>query len=123
MLPAVLAAIVLPVTPALAGEDDDTGTATLRTSQGCVSGDRAKAAVSGRLIDSVAFFLDGRRIKTATRSDAGGRYSVSISCANLRVGAHRGKAVVTFAEGATPVLKTLRFQITRSAQVMPRFAG
>src|SRR5215216_6846135 len=76
MLPAVPAAIVLPVTPALAGEDDDTGTATLRTSQGCVSGDRAKAAVSGRLIDSVAFFLDGRRIKTATRSNAaaGTRY-------------------------------------------------
>lgn len=59
----MLAAIALPVAPALAGEDDGDDTATLHTSRGCVSGDRAKAAVTGDNIDSVAFYLDGKRAR------------------------------------------------------------
>ena len=47
LLPAVLAAIALPVAPALAGEDDDdSGSASLRATQGCVSGDHARAATA-----------------------------------------------------------------------------
>ena len=128
-LPAVLVAIALPATPALAGGGDgdesggDSARATLRASQGCVSGERTKAKVSGTLIESVAFYVDGKRIKTVTRSDAGGNYSLSMACAHLRVGAHRAKAVVTFEEDASPSRKILRFQITRSPRGTPRFAG
>jgi hypothetical protein len=129
LLPALLAAIALPVTPALAGGDDgdegDSGaaSATLRATQGCVTGDRAKATVTGESIDSVAFFLDGNHVKTVTEPDSDGRYSVSVKCAHLRVGAHRARAVVSFEEGASPARKTLRFQITRSTRGTPRFAG
>jgi hypothetical protein len=125
VLPAVLAAIALPVAPALAGEDGDgsNASATLHAPQGCVSGDRAKATVSGELIGSVAFYLDGKLVKTVRQADSSGEFSFTMKCARLSVGAHRAKAVVTFSEGATPASETLRFQITKSRQGTPRFAG
>jgi hypothetical protein len=92
----VLAALALPVTPALAGEEDeDSGSATLRATQDCVSGDKARAVVTGDNIDTVAFYLDGDRIKTVTRPNAAGRYSVSMQCSDLSLGAHRARAVVS----------------------------
>jgi hypothetical protein len=142
LLPAVLAAITIPVVPAFAGEDDGDdqnntptapadpnapttpASARLRSSQGCMSGSHAKAVVTGAPINSVAFFLDGRRVKTVTRPDSASRFTFSMRCAHLRVGAHRGRAVVTFESGATPASRTLRFQITRRpAQRSPRFTG
>jgi len=71
LLPVVLAAITVPVAPAFAGEDDgedpsNTPTApadpnapvtpaaaSLRSSQGCMSGSHAKAVVTGEPIESV----------------------------------------------------------------------
>ena len=123
LLPAVLAAMALPVAPALAGEDDDSDSATLRASQGCISGDRAKATVTGDDIDSVAFYVDGKLVKTANRPAATGRFVFSMRCARLSVGAHRARAVVTFEEGSSPARETLRFQIARSSQASPRFTG
>ena len=124
LLPAVLAAIALPVSPALAGEDNgDSASATLSAPQGCVSGERAKVEVSGTLIESVAFFVDGKRIKTVTEPNSGDSFLLAMKCSDLRVGAHRARAVVSFEEGSTPASKTLRFQITRSRQGTPRFAG
>jgi hypothetical protein len=125
LLPVVLAAIALPVSPAFAGEDEDdeTGSARLDVSQGCVSGDRAKVTVTGDNIDSVAFFVDGNRVRTVSRPNAGGRFTVSMNCARLRVGAHRARAVVMFEQGVSPARQTLRFQITRPRQVSPRLTG
>jgi len=123
LLPAVLAAIALPVAPALAGEDDESSSATLRATQGCVSGDRATASVTGDNVDAVAFYLDGKHVKTVRQANSAGRYAISMRCAHLRVGAHRARAVVTFTEGSSPARQTLRFQITRARQGTPRFAG
>ena len=124
LLPAVLTAIALPVAPALAGEEDDSSSpATLRATQGCVSGDRARASVSGDDIDNVAFFVDGKHVRTVRRVNDQGRFAISMNCSNLRVGAHTGRAVVTFTEGSSPAQQTMRFQITRSRQGTPRFAG
>jgi hypothetical protein len=128
LLPVLLAAIALPVSPALAGEEEDgeeeTGSATLDVAQGCVSRDRARVVVTGENIDSVAFFVDGDRVRTVSRPGAGGRFSLSMSCSRLSVGAHRARAVVTFEQGTTPARRTLRFQITRSRQqVSPRQTG
>ena len=150
LLPAALAATALHVSPALAGEDDPpvivpvlalpalpapattpepvpmpavrVGFATLRSTQ-CVSRARAKAIVTGELIDSVAFYVDGEIVKTVDEPDAAGGYSLTMRCSYLRVGAHRAKAVVSFEGGATPASTALRFQFTRSRQSTPRFAG
>jgi hypothetical protein len=126
-LPAVLAAIALPVAPALAGEDGDSngssGPANLRASQGCVAGHWATAAVTGAGIAKVAFYLDGKLVKTATQPNSKGAFATWMKCARLRVGAHRGRAVVSFAQGSSPASQTLRFQVTRSRAGSPRFTG
>jgi hypothetical protein len=118
-LPAVLTALALPVAPALAGEDDGSGPVRLHASQGCVSGDRAKATVSGDDIDSVKFFVDGKLVKTVTEATSRGTFVFSMRCARLSVGAHRARAVVS-ESGSN---QTLRFQITRARQASPQFTG
>lgn len=145
-----LAALAFTVTPALAGEDPDPtsppaaqptptqpsptptqptpvpvvhGSAKLRTSQGCMAANRTKASVSGKAIESVAFFVDGKKVKTVTTPDSSGRYTLSMSCRQLGVGTHRARAAVTFQSGVSPTHRTMIFQITRAQQVRPQFAG
>ena len=123
LVPLVVAAISLPAAPALAGEDDD-GVAELHvSSQSCVSGHRVKAAVTGDSIDTVAYYVDGRLMKTVTQAAATGRYVFSMPCSRLTVGAHRARAVVRFAADTSPARTTLRFQITRTRSSSPRFTG
>jgi hypothetical protein len=132
----MLTALALPVAPALAGEDDGSDgsggsggsgggavSATLSVPRDCVSANRAKATVTGDDVDTVTFFVDGKRIKTASRPAATGRFVFSMRCSRLSVGAHAGRAVVTFAAGSSPATQTLRFQITRSRSSSARFTG
>jgi hypothetical protein len=79
--------------------------------------------VTGSNIDTVAFYVDGKRVKTVTRPAATGGYRFSMSCTRLSVGAHRARAAVTFQVGTSPTRKTLRFQITRARQTSPQFTG
>jgi len=99
------------------------GSAKLRTSQGCMAGNRAKASVSGSRIESVAFFVDGTKVKTLNTPNSGGSYTLTMSCAQLTFGTHRARAAVTFKTGASPHQRTLVFQITRTRPVRPQFAG
>jgi hypothetical protein len=141
-----LAALALAVTPAFAGEDPDDpaasppatqpsptqpapaplalhGSAKLRTSQGCLAENRAHASVSGRQIESVAFFVDGRKARTVFAPDESGRFTFTMSCSRLGFGTHRARAAVAFKRGVSPTSRTLVFQITRSRPVRPQFAG
>jgi hypothetical protein len=136
---AALAALALPVAPALAGEDGEappappapgtpappaaTNSATLHATQGCVTGRRVKATVSGSGIDTVAFFVDGKLIKRVTTPASSGRFVFSMRCARLSVGGHSARASVTFQAGTSPASQTLRFQITRGRQAAARFTG
>jgi hypothetical protein len=141
-----LAALALAVTPAFAGEDPDDpaasppatqptptqpapappvphGSAKLRTSQGCLAENRAQASVSGRQIESVEFFVDGRKARTVFAPDESGRFTFTMSCSRLGFGTHRARAAVAFKRGVSPTSRTLVFQITRSRPVRPQFAG
>jgi hypothetical protein len=140
-----LAASALAVTPALAGEDPDDpassppatqpaptqpspapalhGSAKLRTSQGCLAENRAQASVNGTQIESVAFFVDGSKVRTVFAPDESGRFTFTMSCSRLRFGTHRARATVAFKSGVSPSSRTLVFQITRSRPVRPQFAG
>ena len=144
-----VAALALAVTPAFAGEDDPdptpppaaqpaptstptptptapvalTGSARLQTSQGCMDGNRTKASVSGSQIESVAFFVDGKKVMTVTTPNAGASYKLTMGCAHLSFGTHRARAAVTFKTGVSPQRRTLVFQITRVQQVRPQFTG
>jgi len=133
LLPTLVAALALPVAPALAGEDGDgtppaptnppTGpvpnAATLHASTSCVSGHRVKATVAGTNVAKVVFFVDGKHVTTVAQPRGSG-YSLSMSCTHLRVGANRARAVVTFTQGSH---QTLGFQVTRRRQASPRFTG
>jgi hypothetical protein len=143
-----LAVLAFAVTPAFAGEDPDppaapptaqpaptptptpsqpvpvlTGSAHLRTSQGCMDGNRTKASVSGSRIESVRFFVDGKAVKTLTSPNDNGRYTFSMSCSRVGLGSHRARASVSFQRGVQPRHSTLLFRVTRARQVMPQFAG
>jgi hypothetical protein len=136
-----LAALALAATPAFAGEDPDDpaasppatqpapappvlhGSAKLRTSQGCLAENRAQASVSGRQIESVEFFVDGRKARTVFAPDESGRFTFTMSCSRLGFGTHRARAAVAFKRGVSPTSRTLVFQITRSRPVRPQFAG
>jgi hypothetical protein len=99
------------------------GSAHLRTSQGCMSGNRAKASVSGSRIESVQFFVDGKAITTLASPNDNGRFTFSMSCSHLGFGSHRARASVSFHNGVRPIHRTLVFQITRARPVIPQFAG
>ena len=141
-----LAALAVAVTPAFAGEDPDDpaasppatqpapaqpapaplalhGSAKLRTSQGCLAENRAQASVNGTQIESVAFFVDGRKVRTVFAPDESGRFTFTMSCSRLGFGTHRARATVAFKSGVSPTSRTLVFQITRSRAVRPQFAG
>jgi len=99
-----------------------TGSARLHTSQNCLTGS-AKASVSDSRIESVAFFVDGKKVKTVTTPNSGDSYTLTMSCAHLGFGTHRARAAVTFETGVSPQHRTLVFQITRTRPVRPQFAG
>jgi len=117
-MPVLIAGLALPVSSALAGEDD--GNAKLHPLRNCVSDSRAKVTVTGDSIDNVAFFVDGHRVKTVTRPTSNGTFVLGMPCHRLSVGAHRARAVVTDTSGDR---RTLRFTLTRVAHRSPRFTG
>jgi hypothetical protein len=118
-MPVLIAGLALPVSSALAGEDDG-NSGKLHEIHNCLSGNRAKVTVTGSDVDSVAFYVDGRRVKTITRPTHNGTYVLGMKCRWLSPGTHRARAVATDTSGDR---KTLRFTITRVAQSSPRFTG
>jgi hypothetical protein len=122
LVPALIAGLALPVAPALAGEDDDggSGSGTLDTVRNCVNHSRAKVTLSGDEVDSVVFYVDGRRVKAVDEPTVNGTYVMAMRCSRLTPGAHRGRAVVTDTAGDN---STLRFTLARTAQAAPRFTG
>ena len=117
-MPVLIAGLALPVSSALAGEDD--GSAKLHQLRNCVSDSRAKVTVTGDSIDRVVFFIDGHRVKTVTHPTSNGTFVLGMNCRWLSAGAHRARAVVTDTSGDR---RTMRFTITRVAQGSPRFTG
>jgi hypothetical protein len=95
------------------------GHAALRGPSGCV--DQAfRARVTGRSIDSVTFYLDGKRVKRL--SSAG---SVRIHPNKVGFGRHRVVALVHFTEASDTPSRRLPLTFRRCARqsVSPQFTG
>ncbi len=121
LLPALIAGLVMPAAPALAGEDNGSSASpSLNQLRNCVSERSAKVTVSGDDIATVAFYVDGKQMKRVAQPAATGNYVFAMRCSSLSAGAHRGRAVVTDTSGDN---STLRFTIARAAQASPRFTG
>lgn len=113
------------VQPQVEGASVQSGRAKLRGPTGCPSSRRAtKAVVTGRQIKSVVFYVDGRRVRKVTSSQALRRWSITLRPGTMRFGTHRVRARVVFkaASGTKPKILALAFNRCRP-RVAPTFTG
>jgi uncharacterized repeat protein (TIGR01451 family) len=100
------------------------GSAKLRGPTGCPT--RATtAAVTGKRITKVTFYVDGKKVKTVTRPDSKGRWSLGINPRKFAFGSHKVRVTVEFAANSGTKTKTLQlsFNRCRPAIVKPKFTG
>jgi hypothetical protein len=108
----------------VAGKRVVPGKARLLAPTGCTA--RAfNARVSGTKIAKVVYYLDGKKIKTVTRTNLRGTFAVRIDPGRLKVGVHRLIAKVTFQRGSATKAKTFRLSFQRCPRALraPRFTG
>jgi hypothetical protein len=101
------------------------GTAALRGPRACPRTSRVAATVTGRQIRRVTFFVRGKKVKTVTKADRNGRWTLSVRTSSLRRGANAVTARVEFNGASATRTRTLRITITRCAAqaVQPQFTG
>ena len=81
--------------------------------------------VTGRQINRVVFYLDGKKVKTLARPNKGTRYALAVRPGTLKRGTHRVLAVTYFRAGSGTKPRTLRvvFQRCGRRTVAPQFTG
>jgi hypothetical protein len=94
-------------------------------SHACVASSGYLASVSGKLIASVTFTLDGHKVKTLTRANSGGAFALRIA---LKAGrAHHLTIQVAFTSASATKALTIKRTLARCAAVhhviTPRFTG
>ena len=96
------------------------GRAALRGPSGCVK-QAFRARVAGRRIESVTFFMDGKRVKRVTSGNA----SLRIVPKRIGFGRHRVVALVRFTEASGTPSRRLLLTFRRCARqvVNPQFTG
>jgi uncharacterized repeat protein (TIGR01451 family) len=99
----------------------------LKSPEGCV---RTSFAVSVKSagVQSVSFYLDGRKLKTLTARNAHrGLLTIEVSLAKLKVGAHKLLARITMTKTASTKATTASRTVTvlrcRPVLVKPKFTG
>jgi hypothetical protein len=101
------------------------GTAALRGPRACPTTRAVTATVTGRQIRRVTFLVRGKAVKTLTKADSRGRWTLTLRTSSLRRGANSVVARVQFTTASQTRTRTLRISITRCAaqQVRPQFTG
>jgi hypothetical protein len=94
-------------------------------SHACIASSGYLASVSGKLIASVTFTLDGHRVKTLTKANSGGVFALRIA---LKAGhAHHLTIQVAFTSASATKALTIKRTLARCAAVhhltTPRFTG
>ncbi len=100
------------------------GSVAFRAYAGCAR-DPFQAQMSAGGVESVTFYLDGRRLRTLTpRSVRDGKYVVTVDPRRLTLGRHRLTAHITMNCGHVQLLRKLTFDHCRQRPlVIPRFTG
>ncbi len=100
------------------------GTAQLTGPSGPVDGPFS-VTVTGRVIDKVAFYVDGKRVGTVHAKPGRTKFKVTIDAGRQRRGVHRVEARVTFRPGSRTARTVRRLTYRRSALAppRPRFTG
>ncbi len=98
------------------------GVASAHGPLGCVA-QGTPVYVSGSLIKSATFYMDGHKVKTVTRPDKQGRYGIKVSARKIGFGAHRIKVLVVFTTPSQTKSVTLHAVIVRCRVPQPKFTG
>jgi hypothetical protein len=100
------------------------GTAALRGPRACPTTRTVKASVTGRQIRRVTFFVRGHKVRTVTKADRNGRFTIALRTSSLRRGTNIVLARVEFTAASRTRTRNLRITVTRCAHtVRPRFTG
>jgi hypothetical protein len=101
------------------------GSARLRGPSGCPTTSVVAATVSGRRIVKVTFYVDGKRVKTLTKTNRKGQWVLPMNLKRFAFGTHRVRVTVQFAASSQTAAKTLRLSFSRChpAVVTPKFTG
>ena len=101
------------------------GSAKLRGTVGCASSAYAKARVTGKQIRRVTYYVNGKKVKTLTKPNAGTAYELRYRTSSLKVGSYRVRAKVQFTSASGTPAKTLSLQFSRCKvrAVSPQFTG
>jgi hypothetical protein len=113
-----------PSTVVVKGTTVKSAAASIRGPSRCVSG-RYSVSVSGGPIARVAFYLNGRKVRTLTASTGQRTFTLAIDARKAGAHAQRITAKVTFAPGATKRTKTLNATALRCSpgSLKPQFTG
>ncbi len=108
---------------ALAAKSCVSGTVTLGGAAGCTRKPfNAKLSAAG--VSKVTFYLDGRRLRTMSATEArSGEFLIGVDPRKLPYGVHRLTAMVTFTCGNKQTARTLLFFHCRPPAVKPAFTG
>jgi hypothetical protein len=101
------------------------GSATLHGPNGCPDTNAVAATVRGKRIVKVTFYVDNKKVKTLTKPNKGGGWSLSVNMRQIAYGSHRVEAKVEFAKSSGTKTKTLRLSFNRcnASNVRPQFTG
>jgi hypothetical protein len=101
------------------------GSATLSGPKGCPDTNAVAATVRGKRIVKVTFYVDHKKVKTLTKPNKGGGWSLAVNMRKIAYGSHRVEAKVEFAKSSGTKTKTLRLSFSRCGanNVRPQFTG
>jgi hypothetical protein len=101
------------------------GSAKLVGPRGCPRTNVVRAAVTGKRIVKVTFYLDGKKVKTLTKPNKGGQWVLPLNVRRLAYGNHRVQARIQFAKSSGTTTKTLRLSFSRcgATDAQPQFTG
>jgi hypothetical protein len=101
------------------------GSAVIHGPNGCPDTNAVAATVSGKRIVKVTFYVDHKKVKTLTKPNKSGGWSLSVNMRQIAYGSHRVEAKVEFAKSSGTKAKTLRLSFNRCGanNVRPQFTG
>lgn len=101
------------------------GTARISGTVGCATGNYATVAVTGSKIKKVTYTVNGKKVKTLTKPNAGSKYQLRYRTRSLKAGAYKVNAKVEFVSSSGTKAKNLKLQFSRCTPrvVRPTFTG
>jgi hypothetical protein len=99
--------------------------ARLRGTVGCATAKYASASISGSQVRRVTFYVNGRKVSSLTKPNAGKAYRLRYRTKGLKNGSYAVRAHVQFSSASKASPRNYRLQFSRCSRraVAPSFTG